>query len=90
MNYERHLLAFCLLGETGNSIIVTSQGKKQVKGLKLFPGGNCNVEIPKKEFKQMISRGNLELVEKLPADIYGEFHLTWENNLHKGSVKGSV
>ncbi len=78
MNYEKHLLAILKLGESGNSIIVTRQSKSQVEGLKLFPGGNKNICIPKKTFKQMISRGVLEVIECLPSDIYSEFYQTWK------------
>jgi hypothetical protein len=77
MNYEKHLLAIVKLGESGNSIIVTRQSKKQVEGIKLFPGGNKNIKIPKKAFKQMLSNGVLEVIECLPSNIYAEFYNTW-------------
>lgn len=80
MNYEKHLIAFCIPGETGNSIIVTSQEKSQVKALKLFPGGNGNVSISKKKFKHLLSSGKLEVIEKLPKEVYKDFLLTWKNN----------
>ena len=83
MNYEKHFLAFCIPGETGNGIIVTSQDKSQVKGLKIFAGGNVNVEIPKKLFKQMITRGHLEVIDKVPSDVFKDVHLTWKNNQEK-------
>jgi hypothetical protein len=83
MNYTGYLLGFCYLGETGNSIIVVEQTKKQVFCLKLFAGGNQNVIINKKEFKQLLSRGVLEPIEKIPTEIYKEFELTWKNNKEK-------
>lgn len=83
MNYEKHLLAFVLPGETGNAIIPIEQSKKQVKGLKIFAGGNANFDMPKKMFKQMLSRGHLEVVEKMPNDVFKDIVLTWENNKTK-------
>lgn len=83
MNYTGYLLGFCYLGETGNSIIVVEQAKKQVFCLKLFAGGNVNVVINKKEFKQLLSRGVLEPIEKIPVEIFKEFQLTWKNNKEK-------
>lgn len=83
MNYEKYFLALVLPGETGHGIIVTCQEKSQVQGLKIFAGGNNNVTIPKKQFKQLLKRGHLEVIEKLPADVYKDIHLTWENNKTK-------
>jgi hypothetical protein len=90
MNYTGYLLGFCYLGETGNSIIVIEQAKKQVFGLKLFPGGNKNVVIKKKEFKQLLSRGILEPIEKIPTDIFAEFALTWKNNSERVELPESM
>lgn len=80
MNYTGYLLGFCHIGETGNSIIVIAQEKKQILCLKLFPGGNSNVVISKKNFKQLLSNKILEPIEKVPKDIFADIKLTWDNN----------
>ena len=90
MNYEKHFLALCIPGESGNGIIVVKQSKSQVEGLKIFAGGNANIVIPKKLFKQMIKRGSLEIIEKMPNDVFKDIQLTWRNNEKKVESEASL
>lgn len=90
MNYNGFLIGICSLGETGSSIIVIEQVKNQFFCLKLFPGGNKNVVIKKKHFKQLLRRGVLEPIEKVPKDIFEEFRLTWENNKERVECDSGV
>lgn len=85
MNCEGHLLAFCALGETGNSLVVIKQ-EGLVEGLKLFPGGNKNVIISKKNFKKLLKQEILQVVDKIPEDIFLEFKTAWERNNDEKTV----
>mgnify|MGYP003629844656 FL=1 len=80
MNYEKHFMALCIPGESGNGIIVIEYGAKQVECLKIFAGGNTNLTIPKDLFDAMVLEETLEIIEEMPDDVYADVRLTWENN----------
>ena len=81
MDYIKCLIAFTMLGETGNSFVVINQTKKQMECLKLTTIGNENIIIPKKIFKKMLHDNQIELVSKLPNDVFSDIKTTWHNNV---------
>lgn len=86
MNYEKYLFALIYPGETGNSIVVVHQSKSQVDCLKLHTKGNFNLSFTKKKFKSMIHDNILEIIEKLPNDVFIEIRNTWIKNKDNNNI----
>lgn len=80
MNYEKYLLALIYPGESGNSIVVINQSKSQVDCLKFHPKGNFNISFTKKKFENMLKEEILEVVSKLPNDVFQDIKKTWNKN----------
>lgn len=81
MNYEKYLIAYTTIGETGSSLVVIKQTKESIDVVKLFPGGHLNITFKPKEFKKKIHDKELTVVEKLPSDVFSAFKSTWNTNL---------
>lgn len=80
MNYEKHLLALVAPQEVGNFIVVVNQTKKEMECVKLHLSGNNNISISNKNFKTAIHDKTLEVIEKLPNDVFSAIKNTWHTN----------
>lgn len=87
-NFVGCLLAISLLGETGNCIAILSEDDDSYYGLKLFPGGNGNIILSKKEVLLAIEDEELQVAdESIPEDVFNILNEAYLNNQSKLEIQ---